>query len=96
MAQAFAKWFYESKEWRKCRNSFFRYKHGLCERCGGAGLIVHHKVRITQQNVHDANVTLNWDNLELLCQDCHNKEHMSKCNTNNEVMFDEDGNLIKK
>jgi len=33
-------------------------------------------------------VTLNFDNLELLCRDCHNKEHF----TVNE--FTADGNVV--
>lgn len=36
---------------------------------------VHHKIRLTPKNVRDPSIALNWDNLELLCKDCHIKEH---------------------
>lgn len=71
----YAKQFYLSAAWRRTRDAYFRYRCGICERCGAAGDIVHHKVRITPANIGDPHVTLNFDNLELLCQDCHNKEH---------------------
>ena len=49
----------------------------VCERCGRPARIVHHKNYITPQNIHDPYVTLDWANLEALCIDCHNAEHMS-------------------
>jgi len=53
----------------------------MCERCRKRGLIVtdglevHHKVRITPQNIHDAHITLDFANLELLCREHHLEEH---------------------
>lgn len=92
--KAWARWFYKSKAWRRCRDAYFHARHGLCERCGAGGKIVHHKVHLTPENIHDPNVALNWDNFELVCQDCHNKEHHSSDVTADGLMFDEDGNLI--
>lgn len=88
-----AEWFYKSKAWQECRDAFFKSKFGICERCGDPGVIVHHKVHLTPGNIIDPNVTLNWENLELLCQDCHNKEH-GGASTADGLAFDEDGNLI--
>ena len=53
---------------------------GFGERCKAKGLIVkgdivHHKVYLTQDNITDTAITLSFDNFELLCFDCHNKEH---------------------
>ena len=54
---------------------------GLCERCYQQGIytpgdIVHHsKVHVTPENVDDPEITLSFDNLELLCRDCHAKVH---------------------
>lgn len=90
-----AEHFYKSKAWRDCRDAFFIYKHGICERCGGHGEIVHHKEYLTPTNINDPNITLNWDNLELLCQDCHNKEHSKELPISEGLMFDEEGNLYK-
>ncbi|UWP69737.1 HNH endonuclease [Subdoligranulum variabile] len=55
---------------------------GLCEQCLKTGLvkpgeIVHHKVHLTPDNINDPEVSLSWNNLELLCRDCHAKAHGS-------------------
>lgn len=97
MAREFAKKFYKSKAWKQCRQAYFASKHGLCERCSDAGKIVHHKVYINEFNINDADITLNADNLELLCQDCHNKEHFEKYSaTVWGTEFDRDGNLVER
>lgn len=72
------------------------YKNGICERCGAPARIVHHRKYITRANINNPAITLNWDNLEALCQDCHNKEHFVTGATVPGLMFDEAGNLIKK
>ena len=95
MAKDWARDFYNSKAWEDCRLAFMRSKFFICERCDGAATIVHHKIYLTPKNINDPEVTLAWDNLEVLCQDCHNKEHMSKYSaTREDVMFDEHGNLV--
>ena len=33
------------------------------------------KSYLTPENILDPSVTLNFDNLEFLCHDCHNREH---------------------
>ncbi|MGM7635647.1 HNH endonuclease [Bacillus sp. Hm123] len=92
-----AKKFYKSKAWRKCRDAYFVFQHGLCERCPQPGLIVHHKVYIDAQNINDPSVTLNHENLELLCQTCHNREHFGEAAVTREgLRFDENGDLIKE
>lgn len=76
----FATSFYKSKAWQKCRAAYAKSVGGLCEQCLKAGLvkpgdIVHHKVKLTPDNINDPAVALSWDNLELLCRDCHAKAH---------------------
>lgn len=39
---------------------------------------MHHKVRLTPANINNPNVALNWNNLELLCEDCHKDEHKKR------------------
>ncbi|MGL4521585.1 MAG: HNH endonuclease [Bacilli bacterium] len=89
--------FYKTTKWRKCRDSYFKSVAGLCERCDEPGLIVHHKIYLTDDNYQDATIALNHSNLELLCQTCHNKEHFEK---NSAIrfgyMFDSSGQLVKK
>lgn len=78
-----AEQFYNSTAWRECREAFLKSKGYLCERCTTpdnpvVADIVHHKVHLTPKNINDPYVTLAWDNLEALCQNCHNKEHHKK------------------
>ncbi len=39
------------------------------------GVIVHHKIHITPDNIEIPEITMNYDNLELLCRDCHAAMH---------------------
>lgn len=74
MENSFAYKFYKTIEWKRCRSAFLRM-HPLCERCGMPARQVHHKIRITPQNMFDPEITLNWENLEALCEECHQAEH---------------------
>ncbi len=84
--------FYKSKEWALARQIKIMDANGRCERCGALGEEVHHKIRLTVKNVNNPQISLNQDNLELLCKKCHNKEHHRFSKSQE---FDEDGNLIK-
>ena len=91
-----AKPFYKSKAWRDCRYAYFISKHGLCERCGRPGKIVHHKIYLTPENINDPYITLSFENLELLCSSCHSIEHNEKYSPVREGFgFDENGDLIE-
>ena len=52
----------------------------ICERCGKTivkryDCIGHHKTELTEDNVNDAAVALNPDNVMLVCFNCHNAIH---------------------
>ena len=75
--------FYSRKQWQECRNLYMKYRNHLCERCLKAGRvtpadIVHHKKYLTPENYRDPEISLNFDNLEALCKECHNREHFKK------------------
>ncbi|GGC97829.1 HNH endonuclease [Pontibacillus salipaludis] len=92
----FAKKFYKSASWRKCRDAYFNSQQGMCERCESPGKIVHHKTWLTSKNINDPCISLNYEELELLCQDCHNKEHHStSCSRREDVKFNKMGELVK-
>lgn len=91
VAKDYAKAFYLSEAWQRTRKAYYISKCGLCERCGAPGDIVHHRRYITPQNIHDPHITLDFRNLELLCIDCHNKEHSGKPTR---YSFDKSGNII--
>ena len=95
MAKDYAESFYKSDAWERTRAAFAASKFGICERCGRPGKIVHHKVYITPANINDPAITLSWDNLELLCQDCHNREHHSNDVMQDGLYFNADGDLVE-
>jgi len=83
MAREFAKRFYSSIEWQQVRNNYSAKKHHLCEKCLNNGLIVageivHHKIEVTPENIDNPEITMNEENLELLCRKCHGAIHGSK------------------
>lgn len=95
MAKPYARKFYSSKRWRDCRNGYMASVHYICERCGGLAEICHHIEHITPENIHNDFITLNWDNLEACCRDCHAKEHNGGFVTQRGLTFDSNGNLIQ-
>lgn len=76
--------FYKSKEWEKFRNIVINDSiidgHVRCAHCGKSivaryDTIVHHKQELNEANVNDYNISLNPANVEVICFNCHNKEH---------------------
>lgn len=101
MAKEYAKKFYNSKQWRGCRESYIAKRiaidGGMCERCKDKmGYIVDHKREITPSNINDPEITLNHDNLSYLCHDCHNKKHFEKYSPTVEgIVFNEKGEPVQ-
>lgn len=80
MSRAFARKFYGSKAWQTCRNEYAKQAHYLCEECLKQGIyrpgeIVHHKIELDPINIERPEIALSFNNLELLCRDCHAKMH---------------------
>lgn len=76
----FAADFYFGIAWKECRRAYAKSVGGLCEVCMARGIykageIVHHKTHLNAVNIHDPQVALNWDNLQLVCRDCHAEIH---------------------
>lgn len=97
MAREFSKAFYNSKQWKRTREAYTLSKFGICERCGTPNAKqVHHKKYLTPENINNPDITLSFDNLELLCDVCHQKEHFEKYSpTVYGLVFDENGQLVK-
>lgn len=52
----------------------------MCEVCLAKGIykpgvIVHHKIHLTPELIAQPEITLSFDNLQLLCRDCHALAH---------------------
>ena len=71
--------FYCRKDYLQLAQSCKTASGGVCARCGGifdiSELRPHHKIELTLDNIDDVNITLNPDNIEVLCHTCHNAAH---------------------
>lgn len=89
--------FYQSHAWKRCRAAYIASVGGLCERCKAMGIInagrvVHHKVELTPQNYTDPAIAYGFDNLMLVCQECHEQIHKGV----KPYRWTTDGKLIEK
>ena len=89
-------YFYNTQAWKKARNAYKKSVGGLCERCLRSGIIragefVHHKIHLSVQNIDDPKITLGFDNMELLCRDCHAAEHAKR-----RYVVDAEGNVYAR
>ena len=80
MAKEWAKAFYNSLAWKETRAAYRKRARGLCERCLAKGIItpgeiVHHVQELTPENIKDPSIALSFDNLQLVCRDCHAQIH---------------------
>ncbi len=77
--------FYASTKWITFRLNLIlersKEREGvICEHCGKPitnpiDVHAHHKIELTPENVNDYNISLNPDNIELICHSCHDKKH---------------------
>lgn len=78
--QKFAEKFYKGTAWQRTRAVAWARDKGLCQDCLKKGIIkpakeVHHIKELTPENIDDASVSLNLDNLISLCKECHADRH---------------------
>ncbi len=67
--------FYTSRPWVRLRKTFLSH-NPMCAECERQGTLtlantVHHK----QERKNNPDLALEWDNLESLCAECHNRIH---------------------
>jgi len=79
---------YNTSTWRKLRLLYLS-ENPLCEKCIKKDKItpatqVHHIIPIDEGNSISEKKTLgyNWDNLEALCEECHQAEHKKRHKVN--------------
>jgi hypothetical protein len=86
MAKDYAKNFYNSYRWRRCAKAYAKSQLYICERCHGLKRniksdgtrqrwVVHHKKPLNSKNIYDDSIAYGWENLMLLCIECHNAIH---------------------
>ena len=83
--------FYCSKPYLELSLKLKIQSEGKCARCGKiydiSKLRTHHITELTLDNINDPHITLNPNNLEVICHDCHNKEHHRFCTTKNKKVY---------
>lgn len=69
--------FYASVAWQRLRASIIAERGPYCQRCGKVAVDpqLHHIIELTPENVHDATISLNPENILLVCRDCHDAVH---------------------
>ena len=77
--------FYSSNDWRKLRETLMNQRQNnegllLCEECGmpivaNYDCVAHHIKELTPENIKDAAISLNPENILLVHHKCHNKIH---------------------
>ena len=94
MAKDYARKFYHSTAWIKTSKAYAASRFYICEICWKPAkqYVVHHKKHLTPENINDPYIALNWDNLQLLCTECHNQIHKTK--SSRQVIFDSTGQVI--
>ena len=86
MAKEFAKRFYKTGPWKKCRKAYIAKRvnldGGLCEHCRKElGYIVDHITELTPHNINDPAISLDHNNLQYLCLECHNRKTFGSGNS---------------
>ncbi|MBO5208494.1 MAG: hypothetical protein J6B68_04025 [Lachnospiraceae bacterium] len=103
MAKEWAKSFYNSKAWQRCRASYIaervRIDGGVCEECQQEqGYIVHHRIILTAETISNPEIALNHKYMEYVCKACHDKFEGHGVNGRGKVkplcLFDENGQPI--
>lgn len=73
--------FYKSTEWRKFREIIIAERGNICEHCGktivakGDTIIHHTPIELTEFNYQDVSISLNPENVKIVCASCHNLIH---------------------
>lgn len=72
--------FYTSREWYDVKEILMLDRHMMCEVCHKLirekyKAIGHHKIELDMVNVNDPSISLNLENLMLVCNTCHNALH---------------------
>ena len=88
--------FYHSSLWTKARQHKLEISRGICERCGGVSLEVHHKVPLEDENVDNPTVAIRMNDLELLCSSCHDAVRHESRGVRQDIAFMVEGDVIKR
>jgi hypothetical protein len=79
--------FYNTEKWKKFRLGLIAERGNKCQKCGkviikSVDITGHHKTELTPENVNDVMISLNPENVLLVCYECHNEIHHRYGHTN--------------
>jgi 5-methylcytosine-specific restriction endonuclease McrA len=77
---------YKDKRWQRVRQYVIARDKGLCVECKKNGVlkpfkVIHHIIWLTDKNKYNWDIAFNPDNLECLCNECHERIHERKNET---------------
>lgn len=88
--------FYSSAAWLQFSSMIREQRFHICELCGRPNAAeVHHLIHLTKENVNTPAVSLNADNVMLLCKHCHYSVHARGKYRARRSFFDAFGNIEK-
>ena len=74
-----SKQFYATKAWRKLSYVMRMSSGSVCDMCNNtfelSQLRAHHKAELNEFNINDVSISLNPDNIQVLCHSCHDRQH---------------------
>lgn len=73
--------FYSSESWQQFRTAIIAERGPVCQKCkkviaNSFDCILHHTKELSPENVIDYNISLNPENILIVCHDCHDKVHI--------------------
>jgi 5-methylcytosine-specific restriction endonuclease McrA len=91
--------FYKSYKWKQVRKAYFKQAKGLCEICLSKGLIkqgeiVHHKIEMDSEKIHNERLAYGFDNLQLVCRECHARIHEKEMRKKQRYKINSDGRVL--
>jgi 5-methylcytosine-specific restriction endonuclease McrA len=101
MAKEWAMPLYKSTAWKALRLRALMRDGYTCRMCGARATEVDHIRELTPENIRDVSISLNLDNLQSLCHDCHTRKTkedkgLISFDCDVDYYFDENGELIKR
>ena len=97
MAKEWAKKFYQSPNWIRTRDYIMSKYHYICQKCKkNPAEIVHHIIWLNSSNINDPYIALDEHNLTPVCRECHALIHEGVEATQDDLMFDEQGQLVRR
>lgn len=94
----FKKKLYNSARWKKVRKQVLQRDFYICQICRKENSkVCHHIVELNEQNISDASIATNINNIITVCNQCHDEIHSrNNRHEKRDYYFDADGNFVNE